>query len=121
MKPVTDVTSADIACNGAVNTWVHSSDGVAGDVIEVPAGASVITEWHHTLAGLDPSDSADPIDPSHLVRLEVNPLVGSCKANTRIQGPVMVYMAKVDSAKTTEVTGNKCEHVLHSSTRIEAY
>lgn len=34
-------------------------------IITVPAGAQVTTEWHHTLAGADPSDSADPIDPSH--------------------------------------------------------
>lgn len=85
MKPITNVSSPDIACNGAVNTWLHQPDGVAERVITVPAGAKVITEWytgipsleinklliyyrHHTLQGLDPSDSADPIDPSHLVR-----------------------------------------------------
>lgn len=34
-------------------------------VIKVPAGAQVTAEWHHTLAGADPSDSADPVDPSH--------------------------------------------------------
>lgn len=44
------------------------------------------TEWHHTLAGADPSDSADPIDPGH-------------------KGPVMIYLAKVDDATDLTVTG----------------
>lgn len=34
-------------------------------IITVPAGSQVTAEWHHTLAGADPSDSQDPIDPSH--------------------------------------------------------
>ncbi|GAB7347300.1 hypothetical protein MBLNU459_g3383t1 [Dothideomycetes sp. NU459] len=84
--PITNVSSPDIICNSAANTYVTPYPPTK--VIEVPAGASVITEWHHTLAGLDTSDSADPIDKSHL-------------------GPIMVYMAKVDDATTTTVTGLK--------------
>ena len=33
--------------------------------IQVKAGDRLTAEWHHTLAGADPSDSADPVDPSH--------------------------------------------------------
>ena len=34
-------------------------------IINVPAGANVTTEWHHGGSGADPTDAADPIDPSH--------------------------------------------------------
>ncbi len=34
-------------------------------IIPVPAGSQVTAEWHHTLAGADPTDPADPIDASH--------------------------------------------------------
>lgn len=57
-------------------------------IFKVPAGANVTTEWHHE-NGLNPSDSADPVDPSH-------------------KGPISVYMAKVDSALTTTVTDLSC-------------
>lgn len=57
-----DVTSNDLICNGGINPY---QTPVSTAVISVPAGASVTAEWHHTLAGADPSDSADPIDPSH--------------------------------------------------------
>ncbi|KAG8965117.1 hypothetical protein FRC00_010453, partial [Tulasnella sp. 408] len=86
--PVTDVTSNDIICNGGVNP-LHTP--LPTDIINIAAGSSVSAEWHHGLnvnGGLDPSDSSDPIDPSH-------------------KGPIMAYLAKVDSALTTTVTGLK--------------
>lgn len=66
LQPVTNVSSPDIVCNSAANTYVTPYPPTK--VIEVAAGANVTTEWHHTLAGLDTSDSADPIDKSHLVK-----------------------------------------------------
>ncbi|KAH7916648.1 glycoside hydrolase family 61 protein [Hygrophoropsis aurantiaca] len=80
---ITDVTSNDLICNGGINPYVQPVSDV---IISVPAGASVTTEWHHTLAGADPSDSADPIDASH-------------------KGPIMTYLAKVPNATQTDVTG----------------
>jgi lytic cellulose monooxygenase (C1-hydroxylating) len=61
---------------------------VSTAVINVPAGATVTAEWHHGLDGAVPSDSSDPIDPSH-------------------KGPVISYLAKVNSATQTDVTGLK--------------
>lgn len=61
------------------------------EVINIPAGATAGIEWHHGLnnfTGLDPTDPADPIDSSH-------------------KGPIMVYLAKVDSALQSDVTGLK--------------
>jgi len=81
--PITDVTSDDLICNGGPNPLVTPYSQVIQDT---PAGSTFITEFHHTLAGYDPTDSADPIDPSHL-------------------GPVMIYMAAVPSALQTDVTG----------------
>lgn len=43
-------------------------------------------EFHHTLAGLDASDGDDPISASH-------------------KGPIIAYLAKVNDATTTTVTG----------------
>ncbi|KAF9007093.1 glycoside hydrolase [Cyathus striatus] len=83
--PITDVTSNDVICNGGINPY-HQP--VSQTIIPVPAGATVTAEWHHTLAGADPSDSADPIDASH-------------------KGPVMAYLARVDNATQTDVTGLK--------------
>ncbi|TFK81455.1 carbohydrate-binding module family 1 protein [Polyporus arcularius HHB13444] len=83
--PITDVTSNDVICNGGINPY-HQPISTA--VIPVPAGSQVTAEWHHTLSGADPSDSADPIDPSH-------------------KGPVMAYLAKVDNATSLSVTGLK--------------
>ncbi|KAI5778032.1 glycoside hydrolase family 61 protein [Geopyxis carbonaria] len=83
--PITDVTSNDIICNGGINPY-HTP--LPTDIIDITAGATVTTEWHHTLSGADSTDSDDPISPGHL-------------------GPVMVYMAKVDSALTSTVTGLK--------------
>ncbi|KAA1477459.1 glycoside hydrolase [Dentipellis sp. KUC8613] len=81
--PITDVTSNDLICNGGINPY-HQP--ISMDIISVPAGASYTAEWHHTLDGADPSDPADPIDSSH-------------------KGPVLTYMAKVDNATQTDVTG----------------
>ncbi|KAI0366888.1 hypothetical protein BV20DRAFT_951183 [Pilatotrama ljubarskyi] len=81
--PITDVTSNDIICNGGINPY-HQP--ISKAIINVPAGSPVTAEWHHTLAGADPSDSADPVDPSH-------------------KGPVMAYLAKVNNATDLTVTG----------------
>ncbi|KAJ3491709.1 hypothetical protein NLI96_g527 [Meripilus lineatus] len=81
--PIMDVTSNDIICNGGINPY-HQP--MSQFVINAAAGSQVTAEWHHTLNGADPSDSADPIDASH-------------------KGPVMVYLAKVPSALQTTVTG----------------
>ncbi|KAG9122989.1 hypothetical protein FRC07_000393 [Ceratobasidium sp. 392] len=81
--PITDVTSNDIICNGGPNPIITPYDKT---VINVPAGATITHEWHHGGSGADPSDTADPIDASHL-------------------GPVMVYLAKVPDATQATVTG----------------
>ncbi|KAF8300469.1 hypothetical protein DL93DRAFT_2173412 [Clavulina sp. PMI_390] len=85
--PVTDVTSNSIICNGDPNPLVTP---YSKTVINVPAGATVGAQWDHGLQpnGWTSSDSADPVDPSHL-------------------GPVMAYMAKVPDATVTDVTGLK--------------
>lgn len=69
-KPITDVTSNDLICNGGINPYVQP---VSTTVIPVPAGAQVTAEWHHTLTSAGTGDSADPIDPSH-------------------KGPILAYM-----------------------------
>ncbi|KAK0201880.1 glycosyl hydrolase family 61-domain-containing protein [Desarmillaria ectypa] len=81
--PIMDVTSNDIICNGGINPY-HQP--ISTTVIPVAAGSQVTAEWHHTLAGANPSDSADPIDASH-------------------KGPVIAYLAKVPSATQSTVTG----------------
>ncbi|KAF4313397.1 hypothetical protein SLS57_009457 [Botryosphaeria dothidea] len=81
--PITDVTSNDVICNGGVNPL---RTPLPSDVINVPAGATVTAEFHHTLAGLDASDGDDPISASH-------------------KGPIIAYLAKVNDATTTTVTG----------------
>ncbi|KAH7054230.1 glycoside hydrolase [Macrophomina phaseolina] len=81
--PITDVTSNDVICNGGVNPL---RTPLPSAVIDVPAGASVTAEFHHTLKGLDPSDGDDPISASH-------------------KGPIIAYLAKVPDAKQTTVTG----------------
>ncbi|PBK97707.1 hypothetical protein ARMGADRAFT_648896 [Armillaria gallica] len=81
--PITDVTSNDVICNGGINPY-HQP--MSTTIIPVPAGSQVTAEWHHTLAGADPSDPADPIDASH-------------------KGPILAYLAKVPSATQSTVTG----------------
>ncbi|TFK74854.1 hypothetical protein BDN72DRAFT_892857 [Pluteus cervinus] len=83
--PITDVTSNDVICNGGINPY-HTP--VSTKVITVAAGSQVTTEWHHTLSGAAPGDTADPIDPSH-------------------KGPVIAYLAKIPSATQSSVTGLK--------------
>ncbi|KAK7001675.1 CBM1 domain-containing protein [Favolaschia claudopus] len=83
--PITDVTSNDIICNGGINPY-HTP--LPSTVITVPAGAQVTAEWHHSLAGADPSDTADPIDPSH-------------------HGPTITYLAQIPNALQSSVTGLK--------------
>ncbi|CCA67657.1 related to cel1 protein precursor [Serendipita indica DSM 11827] len=83
--PITDVTSNDIICNGGINPLATP---LPSAIINVPAGATLTAEWHHGGNGADPSDASDPIDPSH-------------------KGPLMAYLAKVDNALTTTVTGLK--------------
>lgn len=74
-------------CNSAANTYVTPYPPTK--VIEVPAGASIITEWYHTLSGRVASDSDDPISASH-------------------KGPIMAYMARVDDATTTDTSDLEC-------------
>lgn len=60
----------DVICNGGINPY-HTP--ISTEIITVPAGSSVTTEWHHTLDGANAADAADPIDASH-------------------KGPVMTYL-----------------------------
>ncbi|KAH9936772.1 glycoside hydrolase family 61 protein [Epithele typhae] len=82
--PIMDVTSNDVICNGGINPY-HTPISTA--VIDVPAGATLTAEWHHTLnqAAGDPSD---PIDASH-------------------KGPLISYLAKIPDATQSSVTGLK--------------
>ncbi|KAG6848657.1 hypothetical protein H0H93_015127 [Arthromyces matolae] len=86
--------AVDIICNGGINPY-HQP--MSQSIITVPAGATVTTEWHHTLAGADPTDASDPIDSSH-------------------KGPVISYLpylrglcqrAAIPNATQTDVTGLK--------------
>ncbi|KAF7310251.1 CBM1 domain-containing protein [Mycena indigotica] len=83
--PITDVTSNDIICNGGINPY-HTP--LPSTVITVPAGAQFTAEWHHSLVGPDPSDSADPVDPTH-------------------HGPTITYLAQIPNALQSTVTGLK--------------
>ncbi|RPA94402.1 glycoside hydrolase family 61 protein [Choiromyces venosus 120613-1] len=85
LYPITDMTPNDIICNGGINPY---RTPLPTDIITVPAGATVTTEWHHTLAGANSADGDDPISPGHF-------------------GQVMVHLAKVDISLTTTVTGLK--------------
>ena len=64
------------------------------DIIPVKAGDTLTAEWHHGLNGADPNDGDDPIAASH-------------------KGPIMGYLAKVDSALTTDVASLKCKQPLY--------
>ncbi|KDN40982.1 hypothetical protein RSAG8_07688, partial [Rhizoctonia solani AG-8 WAC10335] len=83
--PITDVTSKDVICNGGPNPLVTPYDKT---VIDVPAGATITHEWHHTLTSAGTGDVDDPIAAGHL-------------------GPVMVYLAKIPDATQGDVTGLK--------------
>ncbi|KAF9454864.1 carbohydrate-binding module family 1 protein [Macrolepiota fuliginosa MF-IS2] len=89
--PITDVTSNDLICNGGINPY-HTP--ISTTVIDVPAGAQVTAEFHHTLTGADSSDAADPIDASH-------------------HGPILAYLAKIPDATQSDVTGLKWFKVYH--------
>ncbi|TFK20423.1 endoglucanase II [Coprinopsis marcescibilis] len=89
--PITDVSSNDIICNGGINPYRQP---LSTKIIDVPAGAEVTAEYHHTLNGADPKDNSDPIDASH-------------------KGPVMAYLAKVPSAVQRDVTGLKWFKIYH--------
>uniref|UniRef100_A0A8H8CGD8 AA9 family lytic polysaccharide monooxygenase n=1 Tax=Psilocybe cubensis TaxID=181762 RepID=A0A8H8CGD8_PSICU len=89
--PITDVTSNDLICNGGINPY-HQP--VSTTVIPVPAGAQVTAEWHHTLTSAGTNDPADPIDPSH-------------------KGPILAYLAKVNNATQSTVTGLNWFKIYH--------
>jgi cellulase len=84
-NPVMDVTSNDMICNGGVNSFVQP---MTKTVVNVPAGAQVTAEYHHTLNSANTGDPDDPIAGSH-------------------KGPLIAYMAKVNDATQTSVTGLK--------------
>ncbi|KAJ3121395.1 hypothetical protein HK098_003735 [Nowakowskiella sp. JEL0407] len=72
--PITDVTTAENACNGGPNPLTQ----ISTQKLTVKAGETVTLQWRHTLvAGND-----DIVDASHL-------------------GPIMVYMAKVSDSVTS--------------------
>ncbi|PVF94632.1 glycoside hydrolase [Serendipita vermifera] len=75
--PVTDVTTNSIICNGPPNPLITPYDQT---IINVPAGATVAASFYHS--------EGYPIDPSH-------------------KGPIMAYLAKVNSALQEDVTGLK--------------
>ena len=77
-KPITDVTSDNLACNGGPNPTTPSSN-----MITVAAGSTAELTWRHTLT----SDATDVLDSSH-------------------KGPVMAYMKKVSNAVTDTGIGN---------------
>ncbi|KAF3274236.1 hypothetical protein TWF970_007985 [Orbilia oligospora] len=83
--PINDVTSNDIICNGGPNPL---NKPYPSTIIQVPSGATIGLEWHHTLAGRDAGDTADPVDPGH-------------------KGPIMAYLAAVPNALQESVTGLK--------------
>ncbi|KAJ7062755.1 glycosyl hydrolase family 61-domain-containing protein [Mycena amicta] len=89
--PIMDVTSNDLICNGGINPY-HSP--LPNTSITVPAGAQFTAEWHHTLDGADPTDSQDPIDPSH-------------------KGPVITYLARIPNSLQTDVTGLQWFKIAH--------
>ncbi|TEB22754.1 hypothetical protein FA13DRAFT_1470928 [Coprinellus micaceus] len=89
--PISDVNSNDIICNGGINPYRQP---VSKKVIDVPAGAQVTAEWHHTLEGAQPNNPSDPIDPSH-------------------KGPVIVYLAQISDATQSSVTGLKWFKIYH--------
>jgi len=81
--PIQDVTSANIACNSGF------SQPVSDKVIEVKAGATIGAYWGHVIGGAQtPNDKDDPIAVTH-------------------HGPVITYLAKVDSAATATAEGLK--------------
>ncbi|KAG9226256.1 hypothetical protein CCMSSC00406_0003135 [Pleurotus cornucopiae] len=80
--PIESVTTNDLICNGGINPYFQP---ISQTIIDVPAGAEVTAEFHHTIHGKNPGDLSDPIDPTH-------------------KGPLLAYLAKVPSALQTDVT-----------------
>jgi cellulase len=89
IRPIYDVTKPDIICNGGANPLKKP---FSTKIIQLKAGDTVTTVWHHTLDSNQGSDKSDPIDSGHL-------------------GPTMAYMAKVSSALQANVTGLKCNNL----------
>jgi hypothetical protein len=71
-------------------------------IIDVPAGATLTAEWHHTLDGLNPSDGDDPISATHK-----GPIIAYLYVYALMfrSSPHPFYRAKVPSALQTDVTG----------------
>ncbi|PNS20978.1 hypothetical protein CAC42_3315 [Sphaceloma murrayae] len=80
-NPLKNMSSPDIICNGAVNNF---SQNPAPDVVTIPAGSRITTEWHNMLKGPDPTNPDDPIATTHL-------------------GPIQVYMAPIENPYDTDV------------------
>ena len=98
-QPITDVTSNDVICNGGISPY-HTP--ISQVIINANAGDSITAEWHHTLAGADASDPADPIDPSHLGKLSTHSRAHFVEHRL---GLVMSYLARVPDATQANVTG----------------
>jgi cellulase len=106
-----DVTSNDLVCNGGINPY-HQP--VSDAVIDVPAGAQVTAEWHHTLDGADPNDTADPIDSSHKGPVLAYLWVIFFVLLTQIVDHVVLYdSAKIPDATQTDVTGLQWFKIYH--------
>ncbi|KAF5360689.1 hypothetical protein D9756_004861 [Leucocoprinus leucothites] len=78
--PVTDITSSSIACNAGVSP--------TSDVIHVAAGSQVTAHFHRLPTGYNGPDPSDPLDPTN-------------------KGPAIAYLAAVDSATQSDVSGLK--------------
>ncbi|KAL0059815.1 hypothetical protein AAF712_013414 [Marasmius tenuissimus] len=59
---------------------------VSQAVVNVPAGATITTQWNHDLNGPNPSNGDDPISPTH-------------------KGPILTYLARIPDATQSTVTG----------------
>ncbi len=80
-NPVQDVTSNSIICGQPGST--------SPQVVDVAPGDKIGTYWQHVIGGAQmPGDKDNPIAHSH-------------------KGPVMMYLAKVDDASKTSITGLK--------------
>lgn len=77
-------------------------------IISVPAGATVTTEWHHTLDGAVAGDTADPIDASHKGPVIAYLFVEQRTSHTQTAYSLNQFSsAKVTNATQTSVTGLK--------------
>ncbi|KAL0961476.1 hypothetical protein HGRIS_006420 [Hohenbuehelia grisea] len=78
--PVLNISSNDIICNKKFIQPVSQA------IIKVAAGEEVTAHFHHSPAGFQGPDPADPLDPTN-------------------KGPVLAYLAPVPSATESDVTG----------------